>query len=301
MGIKVTGNASTASVTSVRPRVSVSVVEPAANVLYTLAASKISYIELTASAYLDTSGRFRYIKDAVVAADGTAFLLAKAFADPVEVSDDQALGFEKSLEESISLEDAILVTIIFLRDLDDLAEVSDELRYTLAKAAVDAVVMSDALSRVVSKPVTDTQAVIDAAAKTVAKALAHSVSAGDEASLSYTKLVADAVTTADDVVRATTKALADVQVVVDTATRSHEKSISDGVGINDGFGAQDGLDFVFSTAFANVAFVADTAVKGLQPGYSESVSAADSGFVVSQDYCDPTYFLEDYVGTAVVF
>jgi hypothetical protein len=301
MGINVTGNASTFSVSSVRPRVSVSVVDPVASVRYNLAASKIAYIELTASAYLDTSGRFRYIEESVVATDGTAFLLSKPFASAVETSDDQVWDFEKSLESEISTEDSILVTIIFIRELFETATLSDATVLTLAKAAVDSVAMSSSLTRDFTKSVTDVQAVVDAAAKNVAKALAHSVAASDVTTLSYSKLLASAAETADDVVRNIVKGLAETPSFTDTRVYSFSKSLTDGVAMNDGFGAADGLDFVFAANFANASFVTDTTTRTVNPTYSESVGTTDGGFVLSQDYCDLTYFAEDYVGTAVAF
>jgi hypothetical protein len=33
----------------------------------------------------------------------------------------------------------------------------------------------------------------------------------------------------------------------------------------------------------------------------DSTSASDAGILISQDYCDITYFAEDYVGTSRTF
>jgi hypothetical protein len=301
MGIKVTGNASTFSVSSVRPRVSVSVVDPVANVTYSLAASKIAYIELTAAAYLDTSGKFRYIQESVIATDGTALLLSKPFSNEAFTSDDQVLDFGKSLAEEVSFEDSLVATIIFLRDLFDESVLADAVVLSIAKSAVDSVAMSSSVTRDFAKSVADTQAVVDAAAKTVAKALANSVASSDVATLSHSKLVADAAATTDEVVRNIVKSLADAASFNDSLVSSFSKSLTDGVAMNDGFGAADGLDFVFSTTFSNASFVTDTTVQTLLPTYSDSVGTTDSGFVLSQDYCDLTYFAEDYVGTAITF
>ena len=125
--------------------------------------------------------------------------------------------------------------------------------------------------------------------------------AQDQTTITYSKLLADASAITDLVVLSASKALADSQPVVDELSIAHSKSLSDGFAMNDGFGATDGFDFSLSTTFSNVTFIQDSAVIAVQPAYSDSVGIADSGSIISQDYCDITYFAEDYVGTATYF
>jgi stage V sporulation protein SpoVS len=277
------------------------VVDPVANISYTVPASRIDYVLLGASAYLDTTGRFRYIGEAVVVSDGVALVLDKAAADVVSMADESTWNLGKTLAESVSFADTLTVTVIFLRELFDAVSVPDAVVRNVAKAAASAVVSSDTATRSVAKSVSDAQTVVDSASRAVAKALTETFSLADSTAVAYSKLEADAVALADTIVRATIKSVADVQAVVDTSVRNFTKSLADGVAINDGFGAEDGLNFVFSTTFANVAFAADSATLTTNPRHSETVSTSDGGFVISQDYCDLTYFAEDYVGTAVVF
>ena len=47
--------------------------------------------------------------------------------------------------------------------------------------------------------------------------------------------------------------------------------------------------------------VGDQAVLTAGKGLSNSVATADSGSVLKQDYCDITYFSDDYVGAKYTF
>jgi hypothetical protein len=52
---------------------------------------------------------------------------------------------------------------------------------------------------------------------------------------------------------------------------------------------------------ADIVSVTDSIVVSLGKIISDSLSVADSGTLVSQGYCDLTYFAEDYVGTYITF
>jgi hypothetical protein len=301
MAIKVTGNTTATSVASAKPRASVVVVDPVTSVSYSIAASSIAYVELGVSAELDTSGLFKFIPDSVVTTDQLVFSLSKPAQDSFSLADASTLLVDKALGDQVSFEDSLLVTLIFLRDFANQYDLSDELVLDIAKAAVDSVIVSDALALSLDKPFADVQALADAASIATAKALADSYSLDDAATLSYSKLVADASEMVDLIVFSIEKALNDSQPVIDDLAFSHSKELSDGFAMNDGFGATDGLDFSLSTTFSNVAFISDEATLSTAPAFADSVGVTDSGFILSQDYCDLTYFAQDYVGTAISF
>jgi hypothetical protein len=287
---------------------------------YVLMATEIAYINLTVSAQptpdmvsntawvtlasdgvADATGRYRYIQHSVVTTDGAALLLSKPFEDQVSTSDSDFIEFDKSLADSVSLQESFLTTIIFLRDFFDSIGLTDATVVDVVKAASDSVLASDAASRSFDKSLADAQSVFDAAVISVSKALAHSLATDDAQTISYSKLLADASTISDAAVLDSIKALDDLQLVLDASSYEYSKSLSDGVGINDGFGASDGLDFVFSTTFVNVAFASDELNRAVSPVYQDALSVSDSGTILNQDYCDPTYFAEAYVGAVTSF
>jgi hypothetical protein len=95
-------------------------------------------------------------------------------------------------------------------------------------------------------------------------------------------------------------AYSDAVVPSDTATRSFSKTLTDSFALNDLSDAA-GPDWSFSDYTNNVVSATDTSVVSNDKGFSDSFSSSDSGTVVSQDYCDITYFAEDYVGESRTF
>jgi hypothetical protein len=301
MGIKVTGNATGAVAYSVKPRASVVVVDPVTSVSYSLAAASVAYIELGITAELDTTGRFKFIADTVVTTDGIALSLSKPLQDAFSLEDVATKDVGKALADEVSFEDSLLVTLIFLRDFADTFEFADQVTLDIAKAAVDSVAMSEALAYTLSKPFADAQSIADSASLAVAKALTDTIELQDAASITYDKLLADASEIVDLIVFSIDKAITDSQPMADELSITHDKSLADGFAMNDGFGATDGFDFSLSTTFSNVAFITDSVELSTQSVLADSVGITDSGSIISQDYCDITYFAEDYVGTATFF
>jgi hypothetical protein len=292
MAIRATGKITVTSVASAKLRASVAVVDPV---------TSIAYVGLGASVELDASGLFRFIPDSVVATDQLVYSLEKPAQDSFSLNDAATRLVDKALEDQVSFEDSLLVTLIFLRDFANQYDLSDELVLDIAKAAVDSVTASDALALSLDKPFADVQTLVDAASIATAKALADSYSLDDVATLSYSKLVADASEMVDLIIFSLEKALSDSQSIADDLAFSHSKELSDGFAMNDGFDATDGLDFSLSTTFSNVAFISDDATLSTAPAFADSVGVTDSGFILSQNYCDLTYLAQDYVGTAIFF
>jgi hypothetical protein len=57
----------------------------------------------------------------------------------------------------------------------------------------------------------------------------------------------------------------------------------------------------FSDTTANIITMSDSSLLVNSKGVSDSVSMADSGLAYAQNYVDPTYLAEDYVGVSVTF
>lgn len=95
-------------------------------------------------------------------------------------------------------------------------------------------------------------------------------------------------------------AYSDAVVPSDAATRSFSKTLTDSFALNDLSDAA-GPDWSFSDYTNNVVSATDTSVVSSDKGFSDSLSSSDSGTVISQGYCDITYFAEDYVGESRTF
>lgn len=165
--------------------------------------------------------------------------------------------------------------------------------------------------------VTDAYAALDQTFITTAKTFADSLSVADSIpTLSVGKAAADSISLADAITITLiflrdfadnagvtdAKAYSFVKSLVDTATTTDQlhfaitKLLSDGVGINDAFDLNDGATYSFTKALTNVSFVTDAAVLQAQKVATDTVAMSSSGSLISQGYCDPTYFAEVYVG-----
>lgn len=163
--------------------------------------------------------------------------------------------------------------------------VADASSFDFGKVANEIVATSDTYTLGVDRFVVDSFAVTDVI----------------ETMLIFLRSFDDATVTVDTPSMAFTKPTDDTFVLTETFSSLASKAFDDGVSMNDGLGASDGLDFSFSTTVANIAFASDDFSQTIGKTVNDSVSFTDGGLIVQQDYCDLTYFAEDYVGIAFVF
>lgn len=95
--------------------------------------------------------------------------------------------------------------------------------------------------------------------------------------------------------------LADSFALTDVARPEISKHLSNGVAMDDSFDLGDGAVHVFTKNVTNVVFAQDADIKAYNKALVDMVEAADAGSLVSQSYCDITYFAEDYVGESRTF
>jgi hypothetical protein len=232
MGIRVTGNTTASSLRVVKPRVSVSAVLAGASASAVTPAVDVSYILLNTSAFLDTTGQFKYVPEIVVVSDAVALAVAKQFADTVDATttvDDLTLQVVKGLNDSVSFTEVFVAVRVFTREF------------------------------------------------------------------------ADYVAPTDRPYKTTSKPFADTYSISDVARPALTKRVFDGVGINDSLDATDGSLFVFAKGVTNIVFAVDTKVFSHNKPFGDMIGASDEGSLVLQNYCDFTYFAEDYVGELRTF
>jgi len=230
MPATILGNTTTSSASVVKLRASIGVVDPVVAVQSVVAAADVNYILMVPSAFLDTTGRFKYVPELAVITDAVALNIGKTLSSPgVSLEDALTHLTTKGLSDSVSLSEVFLATLVFLRDFAD------------------------------------------------------SVDALDAHSIDFSRALADSFTLADD------------------TSRVFTKSLSSGVAMNDSFDLGDGVVHVFTKGVTNVVFAQDAHVKAYNKALADMVETSDAGSLVSQGYCDITYFAEDYVGESRTF
>lgn len=148
-----------------KARVSISAIDPIANVTYELPVAAVSYIELVAAVEVDTTGRHRYVVDSFAVGDARVIDFAKRLQSASTITDAiSTIGTLKSLAESITVPDnfeALLVTIV---ELYSSAAISDDDVVFFAKNLVETILVTESKEVDYSKPVDETVTVPDAVA-----------------------------------------------------------------------------------------------------------------------------------------
>jgi len=137
--------------------------------------------------------------------------------------------------------------------------------------------VGNSLTLVFSKVLSDITLVSEVLAFTVPKAFSEEVTTTDLAVPTVGKGASDAVVAGDAVARSAAKSLVDTASPLEIFAARTTKPTSDGASLAD------------VVALAPRVAIIDQPV------------ASDSGLLVMQDYCDISYFAEDYVGVSRAF
>ena len=210
---------------------------------------------------------------------GAGFFInfAKVITDTVGVAELFGFSRDRAVPDSATTADSAALT--FSTSKADSATATDALTdLVFTKAPVDAASAADAITAFsASKVLTDTATSVDSPAFSASKALVDTSSAADAFVASVLKPLSDAASAADAPTNNFTKIVSDLATLADAAALSASKVLSD------------------TPTLADV--VAISAGKSI----IDIATASDSGSLRMQDYCDFTYFAEDYVGESRTF
>lgn len=204
MVIRVTGNTTASSLRAVKPRVSVSAVLAGASVSAVTPAADVSYILLNTSAFLDTTGQFKYVPEIVVVSDAVALAVTKRLADAFDPVDVLTLQSAKSLNDLVSFTEIFTATWGYIRSLTDLVASTDRPFKTTSKPFADAYSVSDVTRPVITKRVFDGVAMNDMFDATdgsifaYAKAASNIVFAVDTKAFTHNKPFGDMIGASDE-------------------------------------------------------------------------------------------------------
>jgi len=139
------------------------------------------------------------------------------------------------------------------------------------------------------------------------KTLTDDYRVADVAVRDFRKSLADSGIVTDDQVMAFVKGVAEVVTATDLTRVALAKPIADSVGITDDVdgvaSALDDQEMSFFKVTSSTAVMTDLFFRQVwfSRQFSEPVSVSDTGLLWSQDYCDFSYFSEDFVGSSRSF
>lgn len=168
--------------------------------------------------------------------------------------------------------------------------------------AVDVITPVDQIYLDVSKPLADSlNQPTDALTLSTEKAIVESVVTADSISktLIYIRTFADNIFAADAPVFNINKPRSDTVVIGEDSTYALDKPLSDLVSITDNMDTN--IQHNFIKVVNEFTTNTDAQVIDFAPNKADNVATGSSGYLLMQDYCDITYFLEDYVGSYRTF
>jgi molecular chaperone GrpE (heat shock protein) len=267
-----------------------------ASVSASVAGFRLSYVAIAASVVLDELGFNKKVHDAVTVADAKAFALSSLKTEVVVVPDSTRAAVAKVLAHSVSVVDVINIVKITLRTVNDTVTVATTTTKHAFKNLQHTVVPSDVVSRAVNKLLADAFAlndgtdVGDGSTYSFQKFINNVTSVGDARFFAIAKTLTDQLGVADDVAIEAAKSLADAFSASSATFTSFSKALADTLT------AADVAAVASTKTFSDTAGTADSAVRSTTKAVADSFGFTESGSVISQGYCDLTYFEADYVG-----
>jgi hypothetical protein len=183
----------------------------------------------------------------------------------------QAAAITGKFIDFINVDDTLTevdaTTLSFTKQLTDVVDLAEQISLGSSKSFADSTTFSDFVfvATTFNRSFADTTSFSDAAMRDVEKLLEDSMTAADAASVAVTKLLADSLAMADSVVG------------INFTDNENDALAIDDLGVDD-----------------------DPAWE-LSKNLSDTASTTDAGVLIMQNYCDITYFLEDYVGESRTF
>lgn len=176
------------------------------------------------------------------------------------------------------------------------ANVDDDEVMWFTKTLADNSSTSETLGKQFIRPgVTDSAAASDFAQRAASKSFAEVLSRSDIVVRSSSKALADTAGTADTQTRSTDKVLSDFPVMGDLKTFSLAKIATDSAATS------DALTRSSAKSLADSAINTDAMSRQAGKTLADSKATSDSGNLRKTDYCDITYFAQDYVGSTINF
>lgn len=303
MGVTVVTTTTASSAEFVRLRAAVSVADsPQATTSYALPAAQIAYVDLTLNVVVDTLGRYKILSDVVGVSDVRASTVSKPFAHGVGASDFSTLEPRKGLADSVGLSDELTRTLVFLRNFANSAAAADAHAVTFTPEIKREFLLMESqqvfdIAKLIAEGVAmnDSSDVGDGSTYAFTKGISNMAFVGDASARTAVKNFTDAATTADATTQQVAKGLADTTGALDVVARAVTKSLANS------FSVLDAPAIAFARPLTDVFSLGDNKFWSFSASRVESVTVPDSGFLRSQNYCDPTYFAEDYVGVSQSF
>lgn len=287
-----------ASTTSKKIRASIAVVDASASITYTVPVAVISAIQLSISnAGLDTTNKNPYVNEIQIILDSVFLSTAKKLQDLVVPVDSVGKSLAKPATDIFSVSDTVRTLLIFIRKFSDATNTSDHVAISALKNIADSYALADSRSAAFNKLIPDGVAMQDGAdiadglVTNITKYIMNMAFTNDAKVIDYSKSVLDSFTQTD------AKAIDFSRPVLDSFGLLDSNTIVTALAKAESLAAVDQIYLGLSKLISGDSVVfSEQIVNNLGKVLSDTAAPDDAGWLYAQNYCDITYFAEDYVG-----
>lgn len=242
--------------------------------------------------------------DIVTPTDLVALTTTKALADTTNGFVDVATrSFTKVNPDSVTMTDDIDIDFFLQKLLSENQPLTDAKAYQLIKLLFDSLSPADAAQLTAVKNLADiVNTPVDSVVNTINKAIADSVTLTDvaQAFKVYIRSFSENVAVPDlysAEFQAGTEQ--DSNTVSDSSSLVNNKNLSETLNLLDNMDGD--IEYVFVKLVSELLVASDAQAVDFASNKSDNAVLSSSGLLLMQDYCDITYFLEDYVGVSRTF
>lgn len=241
--------------------------------------------------------------DIVTPTDLVALTTTKALADTTNGFVDVATrSFTKGNLDSVTMTDDIDIDFFLQKILSENQPLTDAKAYQLVKAFFDSLSPADAAQLTTVKNLADIVNIpADSVAYAINKSLQETTTFSDfvTTTLIFIRTFSDNLTSSDDPDVLPQLVKAETLASLDTDIFSINKNLSETLNLLDNMDGD--IEYVFVKLVSELLVASDAQAVVFATNKSDNTVLSSSGILSMQDYCDITYFLEDYVGTSRTF
>lgn len=278
---------------------------PSEHISHINTSKKLSDTQVLSEALLYTFNKGT-ISDTSIASDKWKFGLSKVvIPDTLSPADDiTSLAFDKALSDYAVMEDDVDIDYWLEKLLGDSQSIADALAHSFTKSlTIDEVIEIDAILLYTSKALEDSFGPpVETVALDFTKALADVVTMSDAANTYkiFIRVFEDDLTVPDtDFWEFVSSVTEETAAASDVYNHIMTKNIFDSTVLIDNMDGD--IQYAFIKLIGELLTSSDSKVVDFTANKSDNVTSSDGGMLYMQDYCDITYFLEDYVGTSRTF
>lgn len=244
------------------------------------------------------------LADSSTTVDKAVLSTGKALFDVyVGFTDHTTVAFGKAAFDSVTMMDDVDIDYWLDKQLKDNQELADALAFSLVKGTLTD--SASTLDFTALEPIKSLADAIDLPTETIAfafsKALSDSISFTDAASAFklYIRDYADNLTSSDNTYLEPQLPEAESASATDIYVHTVSKNVAEDVILIDNMDGD--IQYAFIKLIGELLASSDSKVIDFVTNKSDNVASSDSGVLLMQDYCDITYFAEDYVGISRTF